>query len=366
MGDSARAADAPAASNGQNRDEVLAAPPAMLAPTHWENNEGEEDASEADSSFGDDNGSSTASLSSSILEYRVINGRTYHAERGDAQYWASNDAKANESLDVIHHTSTLLLNGRMFLAPLKKDSLTKVLDIGTGTGIWAIDFGDEFPEAEVVGTDVSPIQPLWVPPNVKFEIEDFTLDWTFPDDSADYVHMRFLYGSVPDWAALYKRAYRVCKPGGWVESHEGDPMGYSDDGTLKEGSALAEWGKFFHEGGKKLGRVFTPLPGDLQEKGLREAGFVDIQFKTFKVPVGDWPKDETLKEIGRFTQLGVETDAEGHITFMANLLDGWTQDKVALYCVQLRRELRNKRIHAYYHQRVVWGRKPEAVPPSEA
>lgn len=29
------------------------------------------------------------------------------------------------------------------------------------------DFADEFPEAEVIGTDISPIQPTWIPPNLK-------------------------------------------------------------------------------------------------------------------------------------------------------------------------------------------------------
>lgn len=29
------------------------------------------------------------------------------------------------------------------------------------------DFADEFPNAEVIGTDVSPIQPSWIPPNLK-------------------------------------------------------------------------------------------------------------------------------------------------------------------------------------------------------
>lgn len=120
-----------------------------------QNTDGAEDTGDTDSSLGDSAASSTASVSSSILEYRIINGRTYHAERGDAQYWASNDAQANESLDVIHHTSTLVLDGKLYLAPLNKKRLTKVLDVGTGTGIWAIDFGDEFPEVEVVGTDVS-------------------------------------------------------------------------------------------------------------------------------------------------------------------------------------------------------------------
>lgn len=316
-----------------------------------------DDTASIDSSLTDDVSSSTASISSSILQYRVINGRTYHAERGNAQYWASNDDKASEALDVIHHTSTLILDGKLFLAPVTKPS--KVLDIGTGTGIWAMDFGDEFPEAEVVGTDISPIQPTWVPPNVKFEIDDFTQDWTFPENSADFVHMRFLYGSVPDWDQLYEKAFKVVKPGGWLESHEGDPMGHSDDGSLKEGSALAEWGKFFYEGGKKLGRVFTPIPGNLQEKGMKAAGFVDIQSKTIKVPVGDWPADERQKEIGRFTNLGILTDVEGHIAFMADLLDGWSREQVHLYCARLRGEIRARKANVYYYQRVVWGRKPE-------
>lgn len=29
------------------------------------------------------------------------------------------------------------------------------------------DFADDFPEAEVVGTDISPTQTTWVPPNLK-------------------------------------------------------------------------------------------------------------------------------------------------------------------------------------------------------
>jgi methylase of polypeptide subunit release factors len=49
------------------------------------------------------------------------------------------------------------MDGKLYFAPI--ESPKRVLDIGTGTGIWAMDFGDEFPEAEVTGTDISPIQP---------------------------------------------------------------------------------------------------------------------------------------------------------------------------------------------------------------
>lgn len=73
----------------------------------------------------------------------------------------------------------------------------RILDIGTGTGIWAIDMADQYPIAEVVGTDLSPIQPSWVPTNCRFEVDDATLEWTFKDVStliAVFLHQNM--GSV--------------------------------------------------------------------------------------------------------------------------------------------------------------------------
>ncbi|KAH7140975.1 S-adenosyl-L-methionine-dependent methyltransferase [Dactylonectria macrodidyma] len=313
---------------------------------------------DADSAVGDDNASSTASITSSILRYRTINGRTYHSEQGNAEYWTPNDEHHNESMDINHHLLSLSLEGKLFLAPLE-DSIQKVLDIGTGTGIWAIDFADQYPNAEVIGTDLSPIQPSWVPPNVKFEIEDCTQEWTFKPDSIDYVHMRYLYGSISDWSGLIKEAYRVCKPGGWVESYEASAMMESDDGTVTDTCAINEWGKFFIEGGKKLGRTFTILDDDLQRKYMEEAGFVDIKTWDLKAPIGGWAKEDRLREIGQFAQAALEQDYEGYVLYMANMVLGWSQEEVTLYCAQLRREIRSGKFHPYYRQRVVYGRKPE-------
>ncbi|KAF4964879.1 hypothetical protein FSARC_7224 [Fusarium sarcochroum] len=214
----------------------------------------DDDDDDADSSLGTDDESSTASMTSSILNYRTIKGRTYHSERGNAEYWASNDAQQTEAMDIIHHFLLLSLDGKLHLSPLK-DNIESVLDVGTGTGIWAIDFADEHPDAKVIGTDISPIQPGWVPPNVKF---------------------------ISDWSSLFQEAYRACKPGGWVESFEASPCIESDDDSVKEGSAMSEWGKFFIEGGKKLGRPFTIIDDDLQRKYMEEAGFVDLQTWDFK------------------------------------------------------------------------------------
>jgi hypothetical protein len=54
---------------------------------HWARLAEEPVQDDADSTFGDDNASSTASMASSILHYRTIHGRTYHSERGNAEYW---------------------------------------------------------------------------------------------------------------------------------------------------------------------------------------------------------------------------------------------------------------------------------------
>jgi methylase of polypeptide subunit release factors len=61
----------------------------------------------------------------------------------------------------MHHIYNMLLGGKLYLAPLEEDKIQRILDIGTGTGIWAIEMAEQFPQAAVIGTDLSPIQPSW-------------------------------------------------------------------------------------------------------------------------------------------------------------------------------------------------------------
>lgn len=52
------------------------------------------------------------------------------------------------------------MGNKLHFAPIG-DKPGKILDVGTGTGIWAIEMGDDYPSAEVIGTDLSPTQPSW-------------------------------------------------------------------------------------------------------------------------------------------------------------------------------------------------------------
>ena len=109
------------------------------------------------------------------------------------------------------------------------------------------------------------------------EIEDCTSEWTFAEETFDYVHARWLIGAIPDWNALYKEAYKSLKPGGWVETHEPSADLVSEDGSITPDTAFAQWEPIFLEGGRKVGRTCDILRTQLQRKGLEEAGFVDIQ-----------------------------------------------------------------------------------------
>ncbi len=203
-------------------------------------------------------------------------------------------------------------------------SSTYIAPDGTDTkGLISSDFGEEFPNAEVVGTDISPIQPTWVPPNVRFEIDDANLEWTWKDNTFDFVHLRCMLGTIIDWTSFYRKAFRCCKPGGWIEHHEESAAWRCEGGEIPEESAMGQWEKVFSEGGKKFGRSFRILQDDLQKKGMEEAGFVDIVVRDFKCPIGTWPQDPRLRETGAFAKYTLDMDFEG--TF------SWPHDRTLAY-----------------------------------
>ncbi|KAF5021629.1 hypothetical protein F66182_6329 [Fusarium sp. NRRL 66182] len=145
----------------------------------------------------------------------------------------------------------------------------------------SIDFADENPQAKVTATGLSPAQPAFVPPNVRFEIDDATETWTWKDNSFDFVHIRCLFRAVQDWNALYKEPYRVCTPGGWVESVEADCHFLSGDGTRDLEPSLKTFNRLFEESEKRLSRGF--FVHDLQPKGLAEVGFKHVTTVDYKV-----------------------------------------------------------------------------------
>ena len=65
-----------------------------------------------------------------------------------------------DRIDMAHEKYFLVLEEKRYRAPIGDDPRL-VLDLGTGTGIWSVDFADQFPSAEVIGVDLAPLQPDW-------------------------------------------------------------------------------------------------------------------------------------------------------------------------------------------------------------
>ncbi|CCE35190.1 uncharacterized protein CPUR_02121 [Claviceps purpurea 20.1] len=301
--------------------------------------------------------SSTTSITSSILEYRQIRGRTYHSDKFAINYFLPNDDQQLESEDLSHHYLMILFDDQLFLAPLEKNRLHRVLDVGTGSGIWAIEFADQFPNTSVLGTDISPCQPQWVPPNVRFEIDDATLEWTWNADHFDFIHMRYIVGGIQDWTALLKEAYRCCAPGGWVESVEYDIEFRSDDGSIELEPGLASFGELFREAGKVLNRPF--FVQDIQQQSFDEAGFIDKTMRRYKIPIGPWAKDRKLADVGRIAGVALENDLEGITQMLWHNVLQRPENEYNVWLATIHKALRNPKVHSYMIAHVVYGRKPE-------
>ncbi|KAJ0343796.1 hypothetical protein COL154_010834 [Colletotrichum chrysophilum] len=98
--------------------------------------------------FTDDSSTQSTSLSSSVRDYNFENKRRYHKFK-EGRYLFPNDDLEQEREDMKHAMILHLCGGVLHNAPLK--SPQKILDIGTGTGIWAIDTDHHIERLEAAG-----------------------------------------------------------------------------------------------------------------------------------------------------------------------------------------------------------------------
>jgi ubiquinone/menaquinone biosynthesis C-methylase UbiE len=187
-------------------------------------------------------------------------------------------------LDFQHYLLRSTLRGN-FAAPITNPR--DILDVGTGTGRWAIEMAQLFPDANVIGLDVNlPVVDEQAatgvearPDNYAFVPGNILEGLPFPDESFDFVHMRLLVSAMPhdQWPRVVSELARVTRPGGWVESVET---------TLMEGGgpALAQiikWGEPV-----MARRNIQMQDGARVGEYMNAAGLVNVYARRLELPCG--------------------------------------------------------------------------------
>ncbi|RPA91878.1 S-adenosyl-L-methionine-dependent methyltransferase [Choiromyces venosus 120613-1] len=313
-----------------------------------------------DSTFGSSTESEVSSASSGILNYEYENGRRYHSFRQVRMQRSvlPNDVMEQERCVLSIHRLKIILGGELTMAPLNMPQ--NILDVGTGTGIWAIDAADRYPTAIVLGNDLSAIQPAWVPPNCRFEVDDAESEWVYPEETFDLVHTRFMLGSIKDWNKYFEQAFRHIKSGGYLEVKEGVLEVYSQRGPCTEN--IAKFFELLRESGTKSGRPMTGVE-DFKSK-MEAVGFEDVQERIDQLPVGRWPKDKRLSEIGMYTQLVHLEGVSSYGSALFTRVLGWAPSDAARFFEQVCEEFQDNRNLFYTLRYNLVGRKPLNPPPA--
>ncbi|KAJ4288832.1 hypothetical protein N0V88_007161 [Collariella sp. IMI 366227] len=215
---------------------------------------------------------------------------------------------------------------------------------------------DQFPESSVVGIDLSRIQPTMqlsietdqhfrVAPNVEFFIDDLEADWNFVRPF-DFIYARFLTGSIKDWPRFFAQALEHMNPGGYLEACDIVSPIRSDDGTLPADCALMKWVSLLLDASKMIG-----APGDSvqhYEQQMTDAGFQNVTKVEYKWPINTWPKDPKYRTIGKWSYVNMTSALHALSMMLFTQVLGWSPEEVEVFLIDVRKDLRNTNIHAYW------------------
>ena len=121
---------------------------------------------------------------------------------------------------------------------------------------------------------------------------------------------------------------------------------YCDDGTLMPDNAMLRWLQLLVDGSNRLGRPLEVARG--HQKRLLDAGFVNVTTRVYRWPVNTWPRDPKYREIGLWTLANVDSGLEGLSMALLTRGLGWSRDEVLTFLAEVRQQLRNRTVHAYW------------------
>lgn len=122
-----------------------------------------------------------------------------------------------------------------------------------------------------------------------------------------------------------------------------------DDDSVPPDNILFGFGDLITSAANKMGRPINIY--QTFRRSIEKAGFVDIHEKVYKWPIGPWPRDKLLKEVGAVNFHHWSSGLEGYIMFVLTKFGEpkpWSKDEVLVYAARIRSELTNPRHHVYH------------------
>lgn len=217
--------------------------------------------------------------------FRIFGGRRHLAA---IPYPLPKDMGEINRLDFQHYLLRTGI-GQNFIAPVSQPQA--ILDVGSGSGRWAMEIAAQFPSAQVTGVDlVAPSVDIsqvlghgldTKPSNFSFALGNILEGLPFPDASFDFVHQRLLITAIPKrfWPNVIAELARVTRPGGWVELAE---CGVAERGGPGYMGLWGSWIEFLDTRGVdfSLGHTIGQM--------LASGGLAQVTQRQLYFPMGDW------------------------------------------------------------------------------
>lgn len=122
------------------------------------------------------------------------------------------------------------------------------------------------------------------------------------------------------------------------------PSSYDD--SLPAKSQIMELYTVLAEYGSKIGidlevaQKFKPM--------MDKARFEDVTEKIFDLPLGGWPEDRRLKEVGLFQRFQMMEGIHGIAFGLLTRVAGWSAQRVEAFLAGVRREMMDRNVHSLY------------------
>lgn len=256
--------------------------------------------------------------------------------------------------DLQHEMLSLIIQS-LYRAPIK--SPKTVIDIATGTGIWATEFGisthptsytqltrpaKQHPDSTVIGTDINTVNNPPSVPNLSYKLHDAEKDSWETLAPVDYIHARFVVTCFDDAPKVVSSMFNSLSSGGWLEFQDICFETHDPDGSVK-GTLLDKYIDMLNEAGAAVDRdIHKPKR---YAEWMRQAGFVDVQEVIIPFPGNTWTKDERQKKIG---ELMIRNMVMGQRSLSGMLTQKWSEEELKDVKDNLVEASANPKMHSYW------------------